>query len=219
MDLAHASAERGALVIFEPSGIRDERLFHEALALSHIVKYSHERLGHLREAAKYPSPFLEIDTLGSEGLRYHVRDGRKVPSRWREIGAYPVQDLRDTAGAGDWCTAGLLHALATRGATGLKETTEDEIEEALRFGQALAAIKCRYEGARGAMYALSKKKLEAAVIGSLNGDVLSRTEEEEDDSELGNFLKTICPSCKKRGSNWKRQVPDPAVGATTDCSQ
>jgi fructokinase len=201
LDLAHASAERGALVIFEPSGIRDERLFREAVELSHIVKYSHERLGHLREVATYPSPLLEIETLGSEGLRYRSRDGFKDPSRlrWREIGAYPVRDLRDTAGAGDWCTAGLLHALVTRGATGLKEATEEEIEEALRFGQALAAVKCRYEGARGAMYALSKKKFEAAVIGSLNGDVPSRTEEEEDDSELGNFLKTICPSCKKRG--------------------
>jgi len=204
LDLARASAGHGALVVFEPSSIRDERLFHEAIALSDIVKYSHERLGHLREAATYPSPFLEIETLGSEGLRYRVRDGLKTPSRWREIGAHPVQDLRDTAGAGDWCTAGLLHALATRGATRFKEATEEEIEEALRLGQALAAIKCRYEGARGAMYALSKKKFEAAVAGSLNGDTPFRTEEERDGSELGNFLKTICPSCNRRDRKQRR---------------
>jgi len=199
LDLAHASAERGALVVFEPSGIRDERLFREAVALSHIVKYSHERLGHLREAATYPSPFLEIETLGCEGLRYRIRDGSKAASRWREIGAYSVEDLRDTAGAGDWCTAGLLHALAAQGVTCPKGPTEKEIEEALRLGQALAAVKCRYEGARGAMYALSKKKFEAAVMASLNGDTPSRTEEGADDKELGNFIKSICPSCNRRG--------------------
>ena len=198
LDLARASAGRGALIVFEPSSIRDERLFHEAVALSHIVKYSQERSGNLRETASYRSPSLEIETLGSEGLRYRVRDGLKTPSRWREMQAYPVQDLRDTAGAGDWCTAGILHALATRRATGLKELKEEEIEDALRLGQALAAVKCRYEGPRGVMYALGKEKLEAAVIDSLNGNAPSCVEEEGNDSKLGKILRAICPSCKSR---------------------
>ena len=108
----------------------------------------------------------------------------------------PGPGSRDTAGAGDWCTAGLLHALARRGATGLKEATEKEIEDALRLGQALAAVKCRYEGARGVMYAMSKKRFEAAVVEPERR--CPSFEKEDNESELGNFLRTICPNCKSR---------------------
>ncbi len=204
LELARASAERGALVVFEPSGIRDERLFCEAVGLSHIVKYSHERLGHIREVSRYKPPFLEIETLGREGLRYRVRNGVKGATRWREMGAYPVRELRDAAGAGDWCTAGILHALGAEGARRLKDATGEEIESALRLGQALAAVKCGHEGARGAMYSLSRKKLEAAVTGILRGDAPPCVEEETDDSELGDLLKAICPSCDSRGRKRKR---------------
>lgn len=198
LELAYASAERGALIIFEPTGVRDERLFREAIALSHIVKYSHERLGHLKEALEYPSPFLEIETLGGEGLRYRIREGQKVSSRWREMSAYFVNGLRDTAGAGDWCTAGLLHALGKRGALGLKEATIEDIEGALRLGQALAAVKCRYEGARGTMYVLRKKQLETIVKGILNDNDSGCIVNETDDGKLRNILETICPSCDRR---------------------
>lgn len=195
LELARASAEHGALIVFEPSGVRDERLFREAIGLSHIVKYSHNRLGHLREASTSQCPFLEIQTLGSEGLRYRVRDGVKRAARWREMGAYPVDELRDTAGAGDWCTAGILYALGAKGAGGLGEATKQQIENALRLGQAFAAIKCRYEGARGAMYALNKKKLEAAVAELLRGDTPYCIDGQTDDGELVDLVKTFCPSC------------------------
>lgn len=205
LELARASAERGALVVFEPSGIRDERLFHEAVGLSHIVKYSHERLGHLQEASGVQSLFLEIETLGSEGLRYRIRGGVKGSSRWKTMGAYPVSELRDAAGAGDWCTAGILHALGGKGEREIKEVSEEEIEEALRLGQALAAVKCGYEGARGVMYAMTRGKLEAAVTGILRGDAPSCIEEEIDDSELGKLLKAICPGCDSEGKERKRR--------------
>jgi sugar/nucleoside kinase (ribokinase family) len=45
--LARRSREIGALVVFEPSGIKDEALFVECLRVSHVLKYSHERLSGL----------------------------------------------------------------------------------------------------------------------------------------------------------------------------
>lgn len=198
LELARASSARGALVVFEPSGVRDERLFHEAVQISDVVKYSHERLGHLRNGAKYPPSDLEIETLGSDGLRYRRRDGLRAATPWREMAAYSIHELRDAAGAGDWCTAGVIHSLAAEGAKRLREVSGERIEGALRLGQALAALKCRYEGARGPMYGLSKKQLEAAVRGIMLGESPTCMDEEMDDSSLWNLLKAICPSCDAR---------------------
>src|ERR1700694_3242898 len=41
---AKASAQNGALVVFEPSSVGDPRLFQEAISCAHILKYSYERL-------------------------------------------------------------------------------------------------------------------------------------------------------------------------------
>ncbi|MDD5222595.1 MAG: hypothetical protein PHE84_01280 [bacterium] len=195
LNLACASRDRGAVVVFEPSGIRDERLFHEAINLSDVVKYSHERLGRLRSGKKYNTPVIEIETFGSEGLRYRSRNGSNTARPWKEMAAYLVRDLRDAAGAGDWCTAGIIHVLASKGAKGLKEASAERIESALQLGQALAAIKCRHEGARGPMYALSKKQLEAAVKGVLQGETLTCAEEETNERWLSDLLEVVCPSC------------------------
>jgi fructokinase len=212
LELARASAEHGALVVFEPSGVRDEGLFREAVGLSHVVKYSHERLGHLRQRPRHQHPFLEIETVGSDGLRYRVRGRRKESGQWKEMRAYGLVGLRDTAGAGDWCTAGILHALGPDlrkgGARAFTEASNERIEDALRLGQALAAMKCRYEGARGVMYALTKRRLQAAVKGILKGEA-PVIEEDMDDRRLRGLLKAICPSCDtigvERGGRRRRE--------------
>jgi hypothetical protein len=51
----------------------------------------------------------------------------------------------DTAGAGDWTTAGFLEKMRGR------DLSPDSIETALRFGQVLAAIACAVPGARTLM--------------------------------------------------------------------
>ncbi len=197
IDLARASAALGALVVFEPSGVRDERLFREAIGLSHVVKYSHERLGRLRETLRFERPLLEIETLGQEGLRYRAGGGKKQSTRWIQMAAYPVAELRDTAGAGDWCTAGILHSLGRHGAHGLRAASDEQIENALRLGQALGAVKCRHEGARGTMYALTRRKLESAVAKIIQGDTPSCVEDDTEDRQLGDLLQMICPFCDK----------------------
>jgi fructokinase len=195
LSLAHASAQRGALVVFEPNGIKAGRLFQDALQISHIIKYSHERLGPFRLLDKWEGRKLEIETLGDEGLRYRLVEGRRKSVRWKELGPYPITELKDAAGAGDWCTAGIIHALGRQGAALLDKAEVSEIEDALNLGQALAALKCRYEGPRGIMYALTKEQLEAAVEKTLDGGPLPSFAEDLNSDQLRETLKAICPSC------------------------
>lgn len=193
LDLAAAAAKRGALVVFEPSGVRDERLFREALALCHVLKYSHERMSGIGERLGEVVSLLEIETLGDEGLRYRL-GGRSASNGWRLIDAYGVGEVKDTVGAGDWCTAGVVHALGMQGAVGLMNADEEEVESALRLGQALAALACAYEGARGGMYAMDKRQFRAAIKRILDGGS-PRSRVERPDIGLQELWKMICPAC------------------------
>lgn len=152
--LAQALAARGTLVVFEPAGIGEPRLFAEALSAAHVLKYSSERLPELADTGTRPGQLLvEIETSGSAGLRYRAR-GRRTWA-WRRLPAVPAAYVVDTAGAGDWCTAGFLFRLASAGLAGVERATTADLDAALRFGQAAAAIACGYVGARGAMGVLS----------------------------------------------------------------
>lgn len=100
--------KRGALICFEPSGTGRPKDFIEALALSHIVKYSEDRMhGALGSLRSLEGERVEIETLGSRGLRFR-RVGNGDASSWKTQQAFKVRTLRDAAGAGDWRTAGLL---------------------------------------------------------------------------------------------------------------
>lgn len=198
LDLAAAAARKKALVVFEPSGVGDERLFKEAIALSHILKYSHDRLPEIGERFSHPATLLEIETLGAEGLRYRVRPGqandRAGSSQWRLMDAYEAIDVRDPVGAGDWCTAGILHGLSRDGLEGLSSANEAEIENALRLGQALGALTCAYEGARGGMYALDREQFVEAV-NRLLGRTVIMSRPDSPNLQHVKVWKSICPTC------------------------
>lgn len=151
IQLAVECAAKGALVFFEPSGIGNPVQFRQAWKHSHIVKYSHERLDDIAEFEADAGPLLQIETLGEAGLRYRRRQSASG-KLWKELPSYPVDDFRDAAGAGDWCSVGILHMLGQAGAAGLRSASPKLIERGIRFGQALAAWNCGYEGARGGMY-------------------------------------------------------------------
>lgn len=193
LDLATASAQRGALVVFEPSGVGDDRLFREALRLCHVLKYSRERLTAVGERLGEGTPLLEVETLGSDGLRFRLR-GRSRRREWRLMSACSVADVQDTVGAGDWCTAGLIHVLGSEGAAGLVRADRAAVERALRLGQALAALTCRYEGARGGMYAMDRRQFGTAVKRILaGGSPTSRAE--LPDADLQELWRLVCRSC------------------------
>jgi sugar/nucleoside kinase (ribokinase family) len=161
--LAREFADRGTIVVFEPCSVRNKELFHEALDICHILKYSREQRKIFRKINSRPMPILEIETLGSEGLRYRADFGSINPV-WETMKAYELKRIVDTAGAGDWCTAGIIHSLCHGGLDGFEKLSSDKLKSGLRFGQALAAFNCLFEGARGAMYLLSRDKFEKIIL-------------------------------------------------------
>lgn len=167
--LAAHFRERGALVVFEPSGLGDPRLFQDAISAAHIVKFASERIGDTRPFEDVGSPKLLIETGGEEGLRFQARLPGVRNRRWQTMPAIPAPVVLDTAGCGDWCTAGLLHRLPGGGAGGLLNAAEDDLVEALRYGQALAAWNCAFAGARGGMYEVTRTEFELAVQSLLSG--------------------------------------------------
>lgn len=156
--LAEWTAESGGLVWFEPSRLADYRLFDEVLAVTHVLKYSRERLPELASRpVRADGPLLEIETAGAEGLRYRA-GGPDEERPWCPLPAVPTPSVVDTAGAGDWFSASMIHEigpdaraalslLVGRGATGLAQS--------IRRAQASSSVACGYAGARGAMYALT----------------------------------------------------------------
>lgn len=151
--LAHVARDRGALVMFEPASIGDEKKFQQAVDLCHVLKYSHDRLGHVPDLAIAARPKLIVETHGKLGLRFRWRN------HWTRLESFDVDGLVDAAGSGDWCSAALIHKIGSQGAAGLSTLRKEALIAAVRTGQALASINCRYYGARGAMLAMNLRQL------------------------------------------------------------
>ena len=149
-------ANRARLVVFEPSGIRDEKLFLECLRASHVLNTRHDRLSGIGGLVKRSQIPVEIETLGAGGLRYRMRRSGRL-GEWQHLPAFAAPSVRDTAGSGDWCTAGFLAQLAAS-RVDIVARAEDArvVYDGLRFGQALAALNCCYDGARGLMYVMGR---------------------------------------------------------------
>lgn len=150
--MARAARAGGAFVFFEPSSIpADLGLFDAALKSAHVVKYSVDRI---REPLDHhlSSGFVEIQTMGARGLRFRKHS---LAPDWVDLPALRTNSVADTSGAGDWCTAGFLHALfAHRDSTELRDLGYNAIYRSLRLGQSIAALSVSHVGARGMMRAL-----------------------------------------------------------------
>lgn len=192
LTLAKLAFDNGAVVIFEPSAKSDPKHFAEALKITHILKYAEERLADPGNVLNDDSSvLLEIQTLGENGLRYRSKtDGKAQP--WTPMSAFQSIRLEDTCGSGDWCTAGIIHKLATGGFERFSKLGPDDFSEALAFGQGLASWNTRFEGARGGMYSMTFGEFEEQVSDILAGDVRSLPEKpmSKDVQE-----SVECPAC------------------------
>ena len=192
LTLAAEASARGALVVFEPSGRATDKLMGEAVALAHVVKYADDRLAGIPGIMEGgPSVLVEVRTLGERGLMYRHRLGRGV-SNWMHLAAVPAPRLADTCGSGDWCTAGLIAEAAVGGRKGLCHVGAGGVRAALRYGQALAAWNCGFEGARGGMYSVSREAFDGQITSLRNG----RFEGIEDApiASVSSHVMT-CPAC------------------------
>ena len=164
LTLAKKFAESGALVVFEPSSDNETKYFQQALSIAHIIKYSCERIPSLTWGTGNQRPgLIEIQTLGSRGLRYRAKLPKVNTLGWKTISSIPAKLAVDTAGCGDWLTAGLLSKVGTGGLDQFLTINELELFNALRFGQALAAWNSGFEGARGGMYHVDKRKFASDI--------------------------------------------------------
>jgi fructokinase len=193
--LAKACADHGALVVFEPSSIANPVLFRQAWETSHVVKYSHERLRELPEIGVEGIPRLQVETLGDAGLRYRRVSQSGRGGRWVEMRAFPVDSIRDTAGSGDWCTAGFIDRAGRNGSECFHEMSDADLHEAFRYGQALAAWNCAYEGARGGMYAVDHAGFVQRIQEILDGQCDRQGSYPASPADSEAHLGAICPAC------------------------
>jgi len=157
-ELAHKLKAQGSIICFEPSSIKDKEDFERFLGVTDILKFSHERIPDYKSLFKSPRCFLEIETRGKSGLFYRSKK-HSDPYHWHNIPGFVLGEIEDSAGAGDWCTAGLLHKLCSEGKVALNKTGVKKIHSALQFGSALGGLNCFYDGARGMMYYYTLHKL------------------------------------------------------------
>ncbi len=140
--LAEHYAELGSVVVYEPSVPANAEMLRRAVRVANVIKHSDDRsVGGLEDLAITPQTGqVRIVTHGAHGLELRVGKGRP-----RRLAALPTHSV-DNGGAGDWTTAGLL-----ADAIGPGGLEQGRLVDALRFGQALAALSCTAPGARGLM--------------------------------------------------------------------
>ena len=144
LEMARRMKARGAAVFFEPHKHSGGEVFSECMRTADVVK----RCGPSPGDPQIP---LEIQTMGADGVRYRTRGMRS----WVSLGSFPAHVV-DTAGAGDWLSAGLIHRMFGGGS---RIPGRRSIESALLFGSALAAANCGFVGARGMMYSVPREKM------------------------------------------------------------
>ena len=97
---------------------------------------------------------------------------------------------------------GCCKFLRKKESAGLRRSSLSRIESAIALGQGLAALSCNYEGARGIMYALSKRQIQSKINGLLAGARQHSVEDKEDaDPKVEAQLSSVCPNCVRSHRN------------------
>lgn len=153
IELAKINKKNGATVFFEPSSIGNEKMFAEALEVTDIIKISSDRISDYKDKFQETDVTLEIVTLGADGLDFRYKN-----NEWLHSEPIKIDGLIDSAGAGDWCSAGIIETLSKK-QKNIDNLNTDEILDCLNYGQKLGAINCLYIGARGLMDYTDKEEL------------------------------------------------------------
>jgi fructokinase len=168
-------------------------VFLKALQAAHVVKYAEDRLARLpTDGRDLENLLLEIQTLGASGLRYRGKLASIRRDGWIEQRGFVLNRIADPAGSGDWFTAGFLDRILAKHRA-LADADRPAIDEALTYGQAVAAWNCRYVGARGGMYGESWSRMKADVAAIIEQRVVVLESRPQRKSKRA--MERICPSC------------------------
>ena len=165
--LAKKARQSGAIVVFEPDSFRGGPNFNLAMQSSDVIKYSIQRTRKSIEPWLQQSnskPFLVVETLDSGGLRYMTRPGLDGFA-WNQQQPFFVEKPADQAGAGDWCSAGLMAGILSDSDS--EWWHERNIQEYLALGQALAAASILFQGPRGYLEKISRTSAIRAAISTV----------------------------------------------------
>lgn len=144
--LARFLKERGTLIVFEPPRLRDEPEYIQSCGLADILKFADSK-DLPRFENWLPRESLVIVTKGEQGLMYKSTNFSGLTTAWKNMPAISVSRTLDACGSGDWVTSGFLHAFFA--IEDFAEETVRRLDNAIKFGQALASLNCLLPGARG----------------------------------------------------------------------
>jgi fructokinase len=195
-EIASFLKTQGSIIFFEPSSVKNSELFEKCLQISNVVKYSDERIDIL-PLPEECSIFLEIQTLGENGLRFRYANPTIGRKNWVTLKPYKIAEFSDSTGSGDWCSAGIIHNLGKNGALGISQLKEKDIKFALNYGQAFASLNCMFDGARGLMYSnLSSQEIGLAIEKIRKNENIVDLIENNKKSNIRLTLQKICKNCR-----------------------
>ena len=208
LELAKTYRDCGALIFFEPNNLNNLTDIERAIFLCHIIKYSGDETN-----AGFPdrddyllkkiNPPLIIKTLGKKGVKF----SQSKSAAWHYQRGVSLNKLKDTCGAGDWCTVGFLYFL-----NGIAVTHKSSLLDALQsyrlvrqslwHAQVLSAFSCSFVGARGLSESVDSPSLIRAIrrctnynadIGTLIGSLLLKKRHTQISSQINDTA--ACPIC------------------------
>ena len=141
--LAGELMQRGTLVYFEPENAADMKKFLKAVEVSHIVKFSHEKVEDVAFTEQY-SDKLFIRTMGAQGLEFNLRG-----EGWQRVAAVPNDNVVDWEGAGDWTTSQFIACLCERDILSVAKMTVESVRECLERACATASRSVSYLSSKG----------------------------------------------------------------------
>lgn len=176
VDLAKYYKQKGAVVFFEPSSIKNNNFNHirECEGIIDVIKFSGERIANYNSLFPKGLAKVEIETIGSNGLNFRINSTNKHCD-WQHLPSFKIESVIDTVGAGDWCTSGIILELSKTDKP-LNKITKKEWKSILNRGQAFGAVSCLFIGARGLMYHMKFPTLNSLVEKLLKNKVLLTNE-------------------------------------------
>ncbi|GAA4149434.1 hypothetical protein GCM10022217_01320 [Chryseobacterium ginsenosidimutans] len=180
IELAKLYKKNGAIVVLEPSSLKieNQKIIEELSEFVDILKFSNDRIPEFKSIFREGLFPLEIETLGKNGINYRVnRNIKDFDSNWKHLSSFNLVNIIDSAGAGDWTTAGLIKGLMENNINSINDISIDGIEEILKYAQSFGALSCLFKGARGIMYQLEKASFnelaEELITNNFNMQILS----------------------------------------------
>lgn len=138
--------------MYEPNAFRMYVNLLSGCQASDIVKFSSERIPdkiceQLLHDLLDTRAKIVIVTMGQEGLRFTVKKNGGW-GEWNYLPSIDSKNVVDTAGAGDWLTAGFLYELLSEYPV-VQTISQEKLAEKLKKAQLLATAACGFTGAQG----------------------------------------------------------------------